>query len=511
MASIDFSSILFAFIIPFLVFIILSRIWRWDFHGIIPWNWPIVGMTPTVIAHIHRPHDRVTEVLQQTAFTFFFKGIWFSGMDFLFTVDPSNIHHILSANFERYPKGPDFKYIFEVLGDGIFNSDSDVWKNQRKTAHYLVRHHNFLQFLEKITLNKVKTGLVPILDSVCENGSVLDLQDLFQRFSFDSTCMMVTGFDLNSLSLEFPEVPFSKAMDDAEEVIFVRHFFPKTIWEFQKKLQIGQPKRLKRAWEIIDETIAKLIASKRKSLKNEMKEEDDNGKEGVDLITSYITNIENDDEFLRDTVLNFMIAGRDTLSSALSWFFFCLSNHPTVVEKIREELRTTIPTNEAYDQRRIFSIEEVDNLVYFHGTLCEALRLYPPVPLQHKVSIQHDILPSGHHIKPKTKILFSLYALGRMSEVWGKDCLEFKPERWINSENGKIKHVPSYKFLAFNAGPRTCLGKHVAFTELKIVAAAIIHNYNIIQQAGHEVVPSASIILHMKHGFKVKVTKRWST
>ncbi|CAK9320308.1 unnamed protein product [Citrullus colocynthis] len=508
MASTEFSTIFFALIIPFFI-IIFSRIWRWNFHGVIPWNWPILGMTLSVVTHIHRAHDRITEVLHEADSTFFFKGVWFSGMDFLLTVDPSNIHHILSANFKQYPKGPDFKYIFDVLGDGIFNSDSDVWKNQRKTAHSLIHDENFLQLLEKITLNKVKEGLVPVLESACENGLVLDLQDLFQRFSFDSTCMLVTGFDLHSLSLEFPQVPFSKAMDDIEEVIFQRHFFPKKIWEFQKKLQIGQPKRLKHAWKIIDETIAKLIASKRERLKNKVKEEGDEQRRGVELITSYITNKNKDDKFLRDTILNFMIAGRDTLSSALSWFFFCLSNNPNIIGRIREELETTIPMNEARDQWRIFSIEEVDKLVYFHGTLCEALRLYPPVPLQHKVSIQHDILPSGHHINPNTKIVFSLYALGRMSDVWGKDCMEFKPERWI-SEKGKIKHVPSYKFLTFNAGPRTCLGKQVAFIELKIVGAAIIHNYNIIQQAEHDVVPNASVILHMKHGFNVRVTKRWT-
>ncbi|XP_022950284.1 alkane hydroxylase MAH1-like [Cucurbita moschata] len=502
MASTDFSLILFALLA--FVFIIMCGMWRAKLSGVVPWNWPILGMTPTVVGHIHRAHDRITEVLQEAGSTFFFKGVWFTGLDFLITVEPSNIHHIMSANFESYPKGPDFKYIFDVLGDGIFNSDSDAWKIQRITAHSLFRHHNFLQFLEKITVQKVKQGLIPILESVCENGSVLDLQDLFQRFSFDSTCKLVTGFDLNSLSLEFPQVPFSKAMDDVEEVIFLRHVFPKRLWEFQKKFQIGQAKRLKQAWEIIDQTIAKLIAAKRQSM-NQLKHEDPEG--GIDLMSSYMKNRENNDKMLRDTVLNFMIAGRDTVSSALSWFFFCLSNNPTVESKIREELETTIPTSEPRCQWRIFSIEKLDKLVYFHGALCEALRLYPPVPLQHKVCVQPDILPSGHRINPKTKILFSLYALGRMSDVWGKDCNEFKPERWI-SETGRIKHMPSYKFLAFNAGPRTCLGKQVAFTELKIVAAAIIHNYAIVQETGQAVVPSASVILHMKHGFKVRVTNR---
>ncbi|XP_004142037.3 alkane hydroxylase MAH1 [Cucumis sativus] len=485
MASIDYSAIIpLTFIISFL-FIIFSRIWRWNSNGMetLPWNWPILGMIPHLIAHHHRVHDRIAEVLIESSQNFFFKGVWFSSTDFLLTADPSNVNHILSVHFERYPKGPDFNYIFDILGDGIFNSDSDVWKNQRKTALSLVGHESFHKFLEKITLKKVKEGLVPVLQSACENGSVLDLQDLFQRFSFDSTCLFVTGFDFHSLSLEFPQVPFSRAVDEAEEVILIRHVFPKMLWDFEEKFQIGQAKKMKQAWKIIDQVIAELIASKRESLKKNLKEKED---EGADLITSYMKDYkENDDKVLRDTVLNFMVAGRDTLSAALSWFFFCLSKNPIVVEKIREELRTTVPTNEACDQWRIFSIEEVDKLVYFHGSLCESLRLYPPVPVNHKVAVQPDILPSGHHIKPKTKILLSIYALGRMSDVWGKDCLEFKPERWI-SENGKIKHFPSYKFLSFNAGPRTCLGKQVAFTELKIVAAAIIHNYNIIQQTGHQ-------------------------
>ncbi|GMP26363.1 hypothetical protein CsSME_00002831 [Camellia sinensis var. sinensis] len=96
----------------------------------------------------------------------------------------------------------------------------------------------------------------------------------------------------------------------------------------------------------------------------------------------------------------------------------------------------------------------------------------------------------------------------RMKFIWGEDCVEFKPERWL-SKRGTIKHEPSYKFLAFNAGPRTCLGKEVAFTQMKAVSAAIIHNYNVRVVKGHLVVPNASIIVCMKHGLMVKVTKRW--
>ncbi|XP_038882847.1 alkane hydroxylase MAH1-like [Benincasa hispida] len=512
---------IFLISLPF-IFILFSLFLKWNPHGL-PWNWPILGMIPTVIHHIHRVHDRITEVLQITSCTFYFKGIWFTNTGFLMTVDPSNIHHIMSTNFQNYPKGPEFKYIFDVLGDGIFNSDSDSWKNQRKIAQSLIVHEKFLEFMARAAMEKVEKGLVPILDYFCENKSlVVDLKDLFLRLAFDSTCMMVTGFDLNSLCLEFPEIPFSKAMDDVQEVLFLRHLYPKLYWELLKKLGIGETRRMKKACDTIDEVIANLMAVKRERLQRdrELKELQLQDR-GADLITWYMVNkydeIDCNDKFFRDTVLNFMIAGRDALSVTLSWLFFILSKNPIIIEKIREELKTItiVPQNELESQNqpqqkpRVFTIEELNNLVYLHGALCETLRLYPPIAFEHKSPAEADTLPSGHHVKPGTRILVSLYALGRMRCVWGQDCEEFKPERWI-SDKGTIKREPSYKFFSFNAGPRTCLGKGVAFSQLKIVSAAIIYNYDIeaVAEDINAVAAAASVILHMKSGFKVKVSKR---
>ncbi|KAK2978755.1 hypothetical protein RJ640_013030 [Escallonia rubra] len=201
---------------------------------------------------------------------------------------------------------------------------------------------------------------------------------------------------------------------------------------------------------------------KRNQLLKKTKSEVEEG--GIDLLTSYINGeetmqygLESDDKFLRDTILNLMVAGRDTTSSGLTWFFWLVLTHPEVEAKIREELKASIP-QEAAEKSRLFNVEELSKLHYV-----KHLSLYPPVPFQHKAPVKRDILPSGHHVHPKMKILFSLYAMGRMESIWGKDCLEFRPERWI-SERGTVKHEPSYKFLAFNAGPRTCLGKEVAFT-----------------------------------------------
>jgi cytochrome P450 len=149
-------------------------------------------------------------------------------------------------------------------------------------------------------------------------------------------------------------------------------------------------------------------------------------------------------------------------------------------------------------------VEMLDKLVYFHGAISEALRLYPPIAFEHKCAIKDDILPSGDHVSPNTKLIYSLYAMGRMEQICGVDCLEFKPERWI-SDRGQIIKVPSYKFIAFNAGPRSCIGKDMSFVQMKMVAVALLWKFQIQVVEGHSLTPKTSILLRMKHGLKVTV------
>ncbi|KAL2335744.1 hypothetical protein Fmac_016957 [Flemingia macrophylla] len=402
-------------------------------------------------------------------------------MDYLVTCDSLNVQHMLLKNFENYVKGPVFRQIFEPFGDGVVVADAETWKYYRTHIQFFIKQRRHEAFIEQIVQNKVKTCLLPILDHVQEHGKVVDLQDLFSRFAFDNICSIVAGRDPMCLSMDFPEVVIERAFNESEESIFYRHTVPMTVWKVQKWLQIGQEKTMTKACKTLDEFIYSCIASKREELRKCSKEEMD--ELPFDLITALITS-ENcgsmadkgkgrvhSDKFLRDGAFNYFVAGRETMTSALTWFFWLLSIHPLVEAKIVEEIKVNFPNNDG-----ILGTEEVKKLVYLHGALYESLRLFPPVPIERKQAIKADTLPSGHHVHPNTMILFSLYAMGRSEEIWGKDCLEFKPERWI-SNKGDVIYVPSYKFITFNAGPRTCLGKDSAMVQMKILASAILHNY----------------------------------
>ncbi|KAL8474986.1 hypothetical protein ACS0TY_031420 [Phlomoides rotata] len=491
---------LFLILLWFLVFCARKN------RRIIARNWPMIGMLPALLMNAGRIHEMCTQVLVKSRRgTFHFRGPWFANMDMLATVDPENVHYILTQNFHNFPKGPKFREIFDFLGDGIFNADCQSWKEQRKVARGLITHRGFHRLLAEVSRGKVEEGLVPLLETVAREKRVVDLQDLFQRLTFDTTCTLVTGFDPGCLSENLPRVSFSKAMDDAEEAIFMRHIVPEKVWKLQKLIGIGAERKLTKANKVLDGVIGKYIEKRREETR------DDNiinyDEEGADLLTSYMSTTD-DHKFLRDTILNLMIAGRDTTSSALTWFIWLVSTHSRVENIIRDEIKSTLESKNR-EKWQIFRVEETKKLVYMHAAILEALRLYPPVPFQHKQPLEAGVLPSGHFVHPGMKILFSLYAMGRMESIWGKDCLEFKPERWI-LESGAIKHEPSYKFLAFNAGPRTCLGKEVALSQIKAVAATVIHNYRVWVAEGHRVALNCSVILYMRNGLKVRVANRWS-
>lgn len=479
------------------------------------WNLPLIGMLPALLLNVGRIHEICTLVLTKTPRrTFHFRGPSFANMDMLLTADPANVHHILTANFLSFPKGNKFKEIFDIFGDGIFNADSDSWKEQRGVARTLLTHRGLPGFLSEICRDKAERGLIPVLDTAAVGGSVVDLQDLFQRLTFDTTCVLITGFDPGCLSPDLPHVPFSSAMDEAEEAIFMRHVMPEIVWKLQRWFGVGSELRLKRAKKTLNEVVENLIWSKRRrcgcicicTCSNES---------GKDLLSFYLSSSRDNnrfnDGFLRDTVLNLMIAGWDTVSSALTWLTWLVSTHPEVESKIMTELELSSAAAAGRRRRVVFTVEEAKKMVYIHGAVLEALRLYPPVPFQHKEALNEGILPTGHFVKPEMKVMISLYAMGRMESIWGKDCLEFKPERWISGGGGAIRHEPSYKFLAFNAGPRTCLGKAVALGQIKAVAATLIYNYRVRVAEGHLVAPNCSVVLYMRHGLKVEVSDRWSS
>ncbi|OUZ99317.1 Cytochrome P450 [Macleaya cordata] len=481
-------------------------------------HWPIVGTLPSLIQNAHRIHDWTVDISNSFGGTIVRKGPVFGSFEILFTCDPCNAKYILSNNFSNFHKGLGFEETFDILGEGLLGVDSHFWLAQRRIARMTFNSKKVRNIIANTGQKVVQDALLPLLAHVAKQSSVVDLEDVFLRYTFDTSVSIIFGRNPNYLSTSFPSNKFAKAMDDATEAVFYRHIVPSSWWKLSRRLMIGSNERkLKKAWTTIDQLLTKYITAKREDMAK--------GTEESDLLQVYMGLKEGEkndqlllkmsgDKFFRDTALTYLFAGRDTTASGLAWFFWLVSKNPCVEAKILEELKLVFSKNTKGEYGLttkkcpwVFDADDVTGLVYLHAALCESLRLYPSVPLIRKGAREDDILPDGTVVKSEMMVIISTYAMGRMEWVWGKDCLEFKPERWID-EDGKLNHDILSKLISFSLGPRVCIGKDMAFVLMKLAASAMLFNFHVEVLEGQNIQPTPSITLKMKNGLMVRIRER---
>ncbi|XP_054801481.1 alkane hydroxylase MAH1-like [Prosopis cineraria] len=198
-------------------------------------EWPILGMLPPFLGDLCHFQDLLTHALQTQGGTANFHGPSFTEINSLMTCDPMNAHHIMSKNFGNYVKGPEYRRIFRAFGEGALVADLDSQP----------------------------------LD--------VDLQDVFNRFSFDTISSVLLERDPKCLAVDFPEIAWERALNESEEFLLYRYVVPRSVWKLQRWLGIGPEKKMVKTIETFDQFLLGSIASKREGIRQrkEMKKKED--------------------------------------------------------------------------------------------------------------------------------------------------------------------------------------------------------------------------------------------
>lgn len=419
----------------------LTSSWSNQFDNLCDWYAHLLRNSPGKTIHIH--------VLGNTI-----------------TANPDNVEYMLKTRFENFPKGKPFSAILgDFLGQGIFNVDGELWKFQRKMASLELDRYSIRSFAFEIVNYEIESRLIPLLSSVSgKKDGVLDFQDVFRRFSFDSICRFSFGLDPRCLEISLPLSEFAKSFDLASKLSAERAMTASPlVWKIKRMLNLGSEKQLKEAIDVINALAKEVIRQKKTKM-------------GIsshynDLLSRFMRTV-NDDKYLRDIIISFLLAGRDTVASSLTSFFWLIANHPEVELAIRVEADRVIGPD-----RRLTSFEQMTELHYLQAAIYESMRLYPPIQFDSKFCLEDDVLPDGSFVKRGTRVTYHPYAMGRIEEIWGSDCLEFKPERWFR--NGVFVAENPFKYPVFQAGLRVCLGKEMAMVELKSVALSLLRRFHI--------------------------------
>lgn len=375
-------------LIAAMVFIVIHSMRQKKHHGLPVW--PVLGMLPSLVFTGLRTnmYEWISNVLNRQNGTFRFKGPWFSSLNCIVTSDPRNLEHLLKTKFSLFPKGKYFRdNLRDLLGDGIFNADEDTWQRQRKTASIEFHSAKFRNMTTESLFELVHLRLLPLLKASVKESVCIDLQDILLRLTFDNVCMIAFGVDPGCLKLGLPEIPFAKAFEDATEATVLRFVTPTCLWKTMRCLNLGMERKLKKSIKGVDEFAENVIKTRKKELSLQCEDK----KERSDLLTVFMR-LKNEkgeaysDEFLRDICVNFILAGRDTSSVALSWFFWLLHQNPEVEERILQEICRVVKEREEVKkgQELRFKAEEIKKMDYLQAALSESLRLYPSVPVDHK-------------------------------------------------------------------------------------------------------------------------------
>jgi len=319
-----------------------------------------------------------------------------------------------------------------------------------------------------------------------------------QGFTFDTICAIAFGHSPNAVESCFrgakPE--FLVAFDDLQQIGSERCFKP--WWKITRFLQWGDEPRFTKATKIVDDYVGDIIRDRRSSGEYSAK---------GDLLSLYIqharaTNaphLESTD-YLRDVVVNFMIAGRDTTACTMTTMWRYFAENPRVVEKLRAEF-SNVETPD-WDAMR--------DSKYGQCVFNEALRMLPPVSVDFRIAQRDDVLPSGFIVKAGTRVGISNISIGRNPKYF-EDPDAFKPERWFLNEDGtRVRVRPDeYMFPVFWAGPRLCLGKDMAAFEAKIVAYAVLTApFDVVVQDGYDRAYQNGLVAFLKHGAPCKIVSR---
>ncbi|KAL8688848.1 MAG: hypothetical protein Q9218_005337 [Villophora microphyllina] len=412
----------------------------------------------------------------------------------LFTADPENIKAILSTQFQCYGKGPDFfKDWKDFLGNGIFNADGQAWHNARSLLRPLFAKTRVsdLEIFEQHTQE--------LINCIGTNGQLVDLADLFNRFTLDTATHYLFGRSVGSLVNA--DSSFAQAFSEVIRVQMLKiragplggFVALGTFWESMRAIEAFVEPFIQ---DILRFSPAELEEQAAKSTNRTF----------LHSLATYTK----DRKVIRDQLINILLAGRDTTASCLSFLFKELSANPRTYAKLRQEILSKIGPTEAP------TYDDIMHLQYLQNAINETLRLYPPVPVNIRVSNIDTTLPRGGGkdglspvgIPKATPVVYSPMYLHRADRsqyppisAQFPDIMTFSPERW------EVWTPRPWSYIPFNGGPRVCIGQQFAITEIGYTVVRLLQRFERMERywTEEEDLLKSEIILQPKNGVKVGV------
>ncbi|KFB40893.1 AGAP002417-PA-like protein [Anopheles sinensis] len=367
---------------------------------------------------------------------------------------PNDIEQIISSNqFNR--KSLDYETLQEWLGNGILLDHGSSWFANRRALtgafHFKILDSYVPVFEEQADV------LVRNLLASC--GKPVDIFALAKLYTLDVILETSMGVRCRA---QLEDSDYVRAVSNLSRITFWRMYnaMGYSDWTFRltKHYKTYQEAlRINREFttSVIKERRAEVLAGKGV----ESSPEDQKRRLSLldILLRSDLTGRQFTDHEVYSQVNNFMFAGHDTTSSAITFILYACAKFPEVQQRVYEEICSAVPHDQPLTQQHI------NELKYLDLVIKESLRMFPPVPYFSR-TVERNTTFNGIELAKGTAITFGAYMMHNNPEYFPEPHL-FRPERF---EDGATKRHP-FVYIPFSAGSRNCIGQKFALNELKTV------------------------------------------
>ncbi|XP_058670830.1 1,25-dihydroxyvitamin D(3) 24-hydroxylase, mitochondrial [Ammospiza nelsoni] len=425
-----------------------------------PPSWPLMGSLPDVLwkGGLKRQHETLAQYHRRFGKIFRMKLGAFDSVHIAAPCLLEALYRRESACPQRLEIKP-WKAYRDYRGEayGLLILEGKDWQRVRSAFQKKLMKPREVVKLDT-AINEVLEDFMYRIDEICDhNGQMEDIYSEFNKWSFESICLVLYGkrFGLLQQDVEEESLNFIKAVKTMMATFGMMMVTPV---ELHKGLNTKVWQAHTKAWDDIFKTAKHSIDSRLQ-------------KHSADPQGDFLCDIYSGGQLSRKelyaAIAELQIAGVETTANSLLWALYNLSRNPHVQQKLFQEIQRVLGAQQSP------SAESLRNMPYLKACLKESMRLTPSVPFTTRTIDTEMVL--GNYMLPKgTVLMINSHALG-CSEDCFRGWAEFRPERWLlRGSIHPFSHVP------FGIGRRMCVGRRLAELQLHLALCWLIRRYRVL-------------------------------
>ena len=375
--------------------------------------------------------------------------------------------------------GPDIEALRLLGGDGLFTAYNDE-PNWQKA------HDVLMPAFSQQSMRRYRAIMFDVADELTarwDERQIVDVSADATRATLETIGRCAAGHPFGAFDSEEPH-PFVEHMvaglKGADRVGMLRQtFLPRFLARRAEREVLGHAEAMHR---IADEIIAERLRE---------------GPGRHDDLLQLMLQSALEPANIRYQLINFLVAGHETTSGALSFALYFLARHPEIANRARAEIA------EVWGEQQRPDFELIAKLRYVRRVFDEALRLHPTVPGYYRAAREDTLLAGVHPMRKGDWVLALTMTLHR-DPRWGEDPDAFDPDRFA-PENVKARPAGLYK--PFGTGPRSCIGRQFALHEAVLLLAVLLRRYELIPDPDYELQVAERLTL-MPKDFHLPLRRR---